>query len=110
MKIHSLILGVVAAGCVALPRQSAAQVSADDFNALKDTVQKLSQQVQEMMKLHEQDRKTHEEDQTKIQSLQQQLGETKTVVTNVQQKAEEVAKVQSSYPVVSASPNALHNF
>jgi hypothetical protein len=110
MKIHSLIFGVLVAGCLVLPQHASAQVSSDDFNALKEAVQKLGQQVQELMKTHDQDQKTHEEDQKKIESLQQQLGETKTAVTNATQKAEEVAKVQSAYPVASAGMGAMHNF
>jgi hypothetical protein len=110
MRIRSLIFGLVAAGCLALPRPASAQVSMEDFSALKDTVQKMGQQVQELMKLHDQDQKTHEADQKKIDSLQQQLGETQKSATNAVEKAEAVAKVQSSYPVVNASPNALHNF
>ena len=109
MKIRTLTLGLLVVGCVALPRPVFAQVSTDDFNALKDAVQKMGQQVQELMKLHEQDQKVHEQDQKKIQGLQQQLGETKTAVNNAQQKAEEVAKVQSAYPVANG-PSALHNF
>jgi hypothetical protein len=110
MKIHSLIFGVLTAGCLVLPRPASAQVSSDDFNALKDAVQKLGQQVQELMKTHDLDQKAHEADQKKIESLQQQLGETKTAVTNVDQKAEAVARVQSSYPIVTAGANAMHNF
>jgi hypothetical protein len=110
MKIHSLFFGVLAAGCLVLPRHASAQVSVDEFNAWKETVKKLGQQVQELMKTHDQDQKTHEEDQKKIESLQQQLGETKTAVTNATQKAEEVARVQSAYPVVSGAMSATHNF
>jgi hypothetical protein len=110
MKIHSLIIGVLTVGCLVWPRYASAQVSADDFNALKKVVEQLGETVQKLQLTHDQDQKTHEADQKKIDSLQQQLGETRTAVTNVDQKAEAVAKVQSSYPVVSASPNALHNF
>ena len=112
MKIHSFVFGVLAAGCIVLPRQVSAQVSIADFNALKDTVEKMGQQVQELIKMHDQDQKTHEADHAtkKIESLQQQLGETQKAATNAVEKAEAVAKVQSSYPVVSAGPNALHNF
>jgi hypothetical protein len=110
MKICSPIFGVLAAASVAFPGQASAEVSPDDFNALKDTVQKLSQQVQELMKLHDQDQKVHEDDQKRIQGLQLKMGETQTAVTNVQQKTEEVAKVQSSYAAAKGGMNALHNF
>src|ERR1022692_2782121 len=85
MKIHSLFFGVLAAGCLVLPRHASAQVSVDEFNAWKETVNKLGQQVQELMKTHDQDQKTHdqdqkthEEDQKKIESLQQQLDRKST--------------------------------
>ena len=83
MKMRFLVFGIVATAVLAWPRLTSAQVSTSDFNDLKDTVQKLSQQMQELMKTHAQDQKTHEEDQKKIESLQQQLGETRTAVTNV---------------------------
>src|SRR5207253_1114375 len=82
----------------------------DDFNALKKMVEQLGDKVQKLEQTHDQDQKTHEEDQKKIESLQQQLGETKTAVTNVDQKAEAVARVQSTYPIVTGGMNALHNF
>lgn len=110
MKIRSLIFGVMAIGCLNSPRRASAQVSQDDFNALKKVVEQLGEKVQNLEQTHDQDQKTHEADQRKIESLQQQLGETKTAVTNVTQRTEEVAKVQSTYPVVNATPNATHNF
>ena len=110
MKIHSLIIGVLTAGCLVWPRPASAQVSLDDFNALKHVVEQLTNKVEKLEQIHDQDQKTHEADQKKNESLQQQLGETRTAVTNVTQKTEEVARVQSSYPVVSAAANALHNF
>jgi hypothetical protein len=109
MKIRSITFGVLAAASVALPGQASAQVTPDEFNALKDSVQKLSQQVEQLMKLHDQDQKLHEEDQKLIKGLQQQVGETQTAVTNVQQKAEDVAKVQSTYPAAKGGLAALHN-
>jgi hypothetical protein len=110
MKLPSLIFGVVAAGCLVAPRPAPAQVSTDDFNSLKKAVEQLGDKVQKLEQTHDQDQKTHEEDQKKIQSLEQQLGETKAAVTNVDQKADAVAKVQSTYPVVNTGMNALHNF
>ena len=113
MKIPSLISGILAAAFVmgaALPQRASAQVSIDEFNAWKKKVEQLDDKVQKLEQTHEQDQKAHEQDQQTIQQLQQQLGETKSAVTNAQQKAEEVAKVQSTYPVVSASQGPLHNF
>ena len=113
MKFPSPIFGALAAACllgVALPQPASAQVSADDFNALKKLVEQLGDKVQKLEQTHDQDQKAHEQDQLLIQQLQQQLGETKTAVTNAQQTANEVAKVQSAYPVVSGSQGAMHNF
>jgi hypothetical protein len=110
MKNRFLIIGVTAAGCLLLPRPALAQVSTDDFNALKKSVEQLDDKVQKLEQSHEQDQKTHEADQQQIQQLEQKLGETQTAATNAAQKADAVAAVQSTYPVVSASPNATHNF
>lgn len=112
MKIPSFIFGTVAAACiigVALPQPASAQVSADDFNALKKVVEQLGDKVQKLEQTHEQDQKTHQQDQQVIQQLQQQLGETKTAVTNAQQTADSVAKAQAANPAVNASQGPLHN-
>jgi hypothetical protein len=106
MKIHSLIRGALAVACLmgaTLAQRAAAQVSAEDFNALKKTVEQMGEKLQKLEQTHEQDQQT-------IQQLQNQLGETKTAVTNAQQAADNVAKVQSTYPVVSASQGPMHNF
>jgi hypothetical protein len=90
MKIRSQIFGVLAAGCVmgiALPPRAAAEVSDEDFNALKDAVRQLSEKVQKLEQTHEEDQKTHEQDQQKIQQLQQQVGETQKTATEAQQEA-----------------------
>jgi len=135
MKIRSKICGVLAAGCVigiALPHRAAAQVSDEDFNALKQAVQQLNEKVQKL-------EQTHEEDQQKIQQLQQQVGETQKAATEAQQnartasqmkrklsqledqveaqktateaqgKAEAAAQLQPVVPVPSG-PLATHNF
>ncbi len=112
MKIPSLIFGALAAACVmgvALPQPASAQVSSDDFNALKKMVEQLDQKVQKLEQTHEQDQKAHQQDQQTIQQLQQQLGETKAAVTNAQQTADNVAKTQAAYPAVNASQGPLHN-
>jgi hypothetical protein len=112
MKIHSLIFATLAAACVmgvALPQPASAQVSTDDFNALKKMVEQLDEKVQKLEQTHEQDQKSHEQDQQVIQQLQQQLGETKTAVTNAQQTADSVAKAQAANPAVNASQGPMHN-
>jgi len=114
MKISSLIPGVITAGCaisLALPPRAAAQVSTNDFNALKQMVEHLNEKVDKLEQTHEQDQKTHEQDQQKIQQLQQQLGETQIAVTNAVQKAEAATQVQPVHPVPpSAGPSAQQNF
>ena len=90
MKIRSQIFGMLAAGCVmgiALPPRAAAEVSDEDFNALKDAVRQLSDKVQKLEQTHEEDQKVHEQDQQKIQQLQQQVGETQKAATEAQQEA-----------------------
>ena len=69
MKIRSKILGILAAGYVmgmALPPRAAAEVSDEDFNALKEAVRQLSDKVQKLEQTHEEDQKTHDQDQQKI--------------------------------------------
>jgi hypothetical protein len=113
MKISSLISGATVAACVlgvALTPRAAAMISDEDFNALKSAVTNQDQRIGQLEKLHEQDQQTHQQDQQTIQQLQQRLGETQTLATNAEQKAEAVAKVQSVYPVESAARSALHNF
>lgn len=112
MKRHSLIVGALAGSCalgIVLPRQARADVSDEDFNALKKIVQQLGEKVQKLDQVHEQDQRVHQQDQQKIQQLQQQMGETQQIATNAVQKAEAAAQVQ---PVAQLPPgsSARHNF
>jgi hypothetical protein len=78
MITRSLILEAAAALCVlgvAFPRPAAAEVSDDDFKALKEAVQQLTQQQQELLKQHAEDQKQRAEDRQKIQKLEEQLTE-----------------------------------
>jgi hypothetical protein len=113
MKIPSLILSAAAAACVlgvALTPHAAAMISDEDFNALKSAVTNQDQRIGQLEKLHEQDQQTHEQDQQTIQQLQQRLGETQTLATNAEQKAESAARIQPVHPVPSGAMSALHNF
>src|ERR1700737_1301131 len=97
MKIRSKILGMLAAGYVmgiALPPRAAAEVSDEDFNALKDAVRQLSDKVQKLEQTHEEDQKTHEQDQQKIQQLQQQVGQTQKAATEAQQNTETASQMK----------------
>ena len=97
MKIRFQIFGMLAAGCViaiGLPPRAAAEVSDEDFNALKDAVRQLSDKVQKLEQTHEEDQKVHEQDQQKIQQLQQQVGETQKAATAAQQEAGTAAQMK----------------
>jgi hypothetical protein len=112
MKIRSQIPGVLAvcfALGVALPQRATA-VTDEEFNALKDLVNKQGQRIDQMEQTHAQDQKTHEQDQQQIEKLQQQLGETHEIATNAVQKAEAASRIQPIYPVPNAGPSATHNF
>jgi hypothetical protein len=112
MKIPSQIFGTLAAACMmagVLPQRASAQVSTNDFDALKKIVEQMGDRLQKLEQTHAQDQKTHEQDQQVILQLQKQLGETQTAVTNAQQTANTVAQVQSTYPVPGASQGPMHN-
>jgi hypothetical protein len=95
MKIHSKICGVLACLiAIALPQRTAAEVSDEDFNALKAAVQQLSEKVQKLEETHEEDQKQHEQDQQTIQQLQQQVGETQKAARQAQQEAGTAAKMK----------------
>src|SRR5208337_749910 len=103
MQIRSKICGVLAAGCamaIVLPYRAAAEVSDDDFNALKAAVQQLSDKVQKLEETHEADQKLHEQDQQKIQQLQQQVGETQKAATAAEQKAETASQMKRKMSIL----------
>jgi hypothetical protein len=100
------------AGCtmaIALAPFASAQVSTNDFNDLKNSVDQLNGKVQKLEQTHEQDEKTREQNETKIRELQEQLGQTQIAVTNATEKAEAAAQVQPVHPV-PPGPAATHNF
>jgi Skp family chaperone for outer membrane proteins len=79
---------------VGLISPTAAEISDDDFNALKQQVQQLSEKVQKLEQVHEQDQQTHQQDQQQIQQLQQQLGKTQQTAADAQEKAKAAARMQ----------------
>ncbi len=100
------MVAACASGVTLTPR-AAATISDEDFNALRSAVTNQDSRIGQLEKLHEQDQQTHEQDQQTIQQLEQRLGETQTLATNAEQKAEAAAsKIQPPSPVM----NALHNF
>ena len=107
------MMGLVAAGCalgMALPPRVMAEVSDADFNALKETVQKLGDQVQDLQQSNQVQQQIHEQDVKQVQQLQQKLTETQQVATNAEQKSIEAAQTQPvpRQPIDEATVN--HNF
>lgn len=113
MKTLCGILRLMLAGCViglALPSRVAAEVSDADFNALKETVQKLGEQVQNLQQSNTVQQQTHAQDLQQIQQLQQKLTETQQIATNAEQKSIEASMTQPMprQPIDEATVN--HNF
>jgi hypothetical protein len=127
MKIRSFALGCAAsfALIVALPIATAATVDDQQFNELKDLVNKLGQKVEKQdhrieqlektheqdALAHEQDQKLHETDQQKIQDLEKKLRETQQSVADVQQKAAAMAVPVEPLPRMPLDEATVnHNF
>ncbi len=107
------MFGMVVAGCalgMALPTRASAEVSDADFNALKETVQKLSEQVQGLQQTNMLVEQAHEKDLQQLQQLQEKLAETQQLATNTEQKVVEAAQTQPipRQPIDEATVN--HNF
>lgn len=79
---------------IGLVSRAAAEISDDDFNALKQQVQQLSDKVQKLEQVHDQDQQTHQQDQQQIQQLQQQLGKTQQTAADAQEKARAAGRMQ----------------
>jgi TolA-binding protein len=113
METRRWIYGLMAAICVlgiALPPRAAAQVSLVDFNALKEAVQKLTEQVQGLQQTNVLREQIHEKDVQKIQQLEEKVAETQQIATNAEQKSLEAAQAQppQRQPIDEATVN--HNF
>lgn len=127
MRTPSFALGFAIACCalvMVLPVETAAAADDQQFNELKDLINKLAQKVEkqdqrieQLEKTHEQDaqahaqdQKTHEQDQQKIKELEQKLGETQRSVADVQQKAAVAVPLEplARMPLDEATVN--HNF
>jgi hypothetical protein len=108
-----MVFGLVVAGCVMgmmLPPRATAEVSDADFNALKETVQKLGEQVQSLQQTNTLEQQAHEKDMEQIQQLQEKLAETQQLATNTEQQIVEAAQTQPipRQPIDEATVN--HNF
>ena len=104
---------MMAAGCalgMALPPRASAEVSDADFNALKEVVQKLSDQVQSLQQTNIIQQETHAQDVQQLQQLQAKLAETQQIATNAELKS--IAAMQTQplprEPIDEATVN--HNF
>src|SRR6267154_449130 len=118
MKRHSLWLRVLVVACgLCVPlTQTLAAVNEDDFNTLKEMVNKLNQRLDQLEKSHAQDQQSlhqdqqvHQQDQQEIQNLKQRLDATQKTAVDAQQKAEAASQIQPIHPVPEG-PAATHNF
>jgi hypothetical protein len=113
MNTRRMMFGLMAAGCalgMALPPRASAEVSDADFNALKETVQKLSEQVQSLQQTNLMVEQAHEKDLQQLQQLQEKLAETQQLATNTEQQIVAAAQTQPipRQPIDEATVN--HNF
>ena len=89
---------------------ASAQVSNEDFIALKKTVEQLAEKVQKLEQTHATDTQTHQQDAAQIQQLRDKLDQTQRTVTSVEQKALAATPAQPlpRVPIDEATVN--HNF
>ena len=89
-----------------------AQVSLADFNALKETVMKLSEQVQNLRQTNLIVQQIHDQDLQQLKELQSKLAETQQTAADAEQKS--MAAVQTQAQPVSRTPideaTVNHNF
>jgi hypothetical protein len=98
MKTSRLMFGLmVATGTLwlVLPPKATAQVSATDFNAVKEMVQKLSEQVQSLTQSNLVVLQMHEKDQQQIKELQEKLAVTQQTAATAEQQSMAAAQAQS---------------
>lgn len=110
-------LTVALLAAIAVPG-SAAEVTEEDFKALKDLVIQQGKRLDELDRAHQLDQQTiqenqkvHERDQQEIQQLKQQIDETRKTAVDAQQKAEtaSASQIQPVHPI-PPTPGASHNF
>jgi hypothetical protein len=102
----------VGALLLTLPSAAPAEVSDADFNALKEMVQKLSDQVQSLTQTNQLVRQQHEQDMQQLKALQAKLAETQQTAADAEQKSTAVAQAEAQTtprtPLDEATVN--HNF
>jgi hypothetical protein len=104
------LAAVCAVGIVLVPGVKAAEVSEEDFKALKNEVRKLMEKVDKLEKLHEADEHIKQTDQEQIKQLEQKLGETQTTAAEAARKADVATQVQPVYRVPDDSGSVNKNF
>lgn len=115
MKIN-LKVCIAAGSCIAVlaaPPLEAAEVPEAEFNALKETVQKLVEDMKKMQEVHAADQQAHQKDQDEIQRLKAQLGQTQQTANTAQAKANEAALAAQMQPINRApldEATVNHNF
>ena len=104
--------GALGALCLTQPTNASAQVSADDFNALKAVVAKLSEQMQGLTQSNLLAQQLHEQDQQQIKALQAKLAETQQTANDAEQKSTLAAQTQAQPPPRAPLDEATvnHNF
>ncbi len=78
---------------ISVPSRMVAEISDEDFKALKEQVQQLNDKVQKLEQTHDLDQQTHQLDQKQIQQLQQQLGKAQETAADAQEKAGAATKM-----------------
>jgi len=110
MKFSPHLLSAAAAVCaVGATFPASAQISEEEFKALKEMVLKQGQRINQLENDHQKDQQVHDQDQRQIHTFQQQLGDAQLAVTNVAQRLDTVAQVQPVH-AVPPGPPATHQF
>jgi hypothetical protein len=97
---------------LALPTAATASISDADFNALRETVQKLTEQVKSLTQTNVLVEQAHEKDVQKIQELETKISQTQQTAEDAEQKSTAAAVMQTQpspgVPIDEATVN--HNF
>lgn len=111
------MFGLAAAGWalpMALPTRATAEVSDADFNALKEMVQKLSEQVQSLRQTNILEQQTHLQDMQQLKELQEKLAATQQTAQDAAQKSAAAVQAQAqAQPLPQAAIDEAtvnHNF
>jgi TolA-binding protein len=106
----ALRIAICTAAIALVPGVRGAEVSEEDFKALKEEVRKLTEKMDRMEKVHQTDEQIKQKDQDQIKQLQQKLGETQTTATEAARKADAATQAQPIYRVPDDSGSVNKNF